>query len=126
MICERTGKEKFRYDRMHQILVSAMIQSQQVWLPELENVKSINEVIIEAGQDQKFIAHCEPSEKRSLGDLVNENLRSQIILIGPEGDFTKEEIETAATHHFTGVTLGETRLRTETAGIVAAVLLVQG
>ena len=54
---------------------------------------------------------------------MNENLSSQIILIGPEGDFTKEEVDLAIQHHFTAVTLGDTRLRSETAGVVAASLL---
>ena len=63
-------------------------------------------------------------EKRNLADMVNESLSSKIILIGPEGDFTKEEVELAMQHHFIPVALGNTRLRTETAGVVAAVLLV--
>lgn len=123
LICERTEKQKFRHDRMQNILISAMLQSQQVWLPVLSEVIPFAEVIHQSSDDQKFIAHCAPDEKRSLVDLVNENLSSQIILIGPEGDFTSPEIELAKKNHFTGVMLGETRLRTETAGIVAASLL---
>ena len=73
---------------------------------------------------QKFIAHCMEDEKRSLSDLVNKGLSSQIILIGPEGDFTPNEVEQAIQYHFIPVALGDTRLRTETAGIVAATLLV--
>jgi 16S rRNA (uracil1498-N3)-methyltransferase len=73
---------------------------------------------------QKFIAHCAPGAKQSLAAMVNTSLPSQIILIGPEGDFTNEEISFATEHYFIPVTLGETRLRTETAGMVSAVLLV--
>ena len=63
--------------------------------------------------------------KRGLSELNNEVLSSKIILIGPEGDFTAEEAALAQQHHFSAVSLGETRLRTETAGIVAAVILLQ-
>jgi 16S rRNA (uracil1498-N3)-methyltransferase len=76
-----------------------------------------------ANTAQKFIAHCIAEEKANLSDLVNESLPSQIILIGPEGDFTKEEVDMALGHHFVPVSLGDTRLRAETAGMVAATLL---
>jgi len=72
---------------------------------------------------QKFIAHCIEEEKRNLADLVNETLSSQVILIGPEGDFTNEEVQLAIRNHFDAVSLGETRLRAETAGVVAATIL---
>ena len=72
---------------------------------------------------QKFIAHCIPDQKRNLADLVNETLPSQIILIGPEGDFTSEEVDLAIHNHFDVVSLGDTRLRAETAGVVAATIL---
>lgn len=124
MICERTEKEKFRYERMQGIVISAMLQSQQVWLPVLHEPVSFKQVVDQALQEQKFIAHCiEEEEKRNLEDLVNENLSSQIVLVGPEGDFTSEEIQLAIQRHFDTVSLGVTRLRTETAGIVAAALL---
>lgn len=126
LLCERTEKEKFRHDRMQSILISAMLQSQQCWLPVLHEPIAYELLFREeevAKTSQKFIAHCIEEEKRNLADLVNESLPSQIILIGPEGDFTPAEIELAISHHFDAVTLGETRLRAETAGIVAAVLL---
>jgi 16S rRNA (uracil1498-N3)-methyltransferase len=123
LICGRTEKEKFRSDRLHGIVISAMLQSQQCWLPELTEPTPVEEVITKAKQDQKFIAHCVNEQKRNLADLVNETLSSQLILIGPEGDFTPQEIQLAIEHRFSPVTLGATRLRTETAGIVAATLL---
>jgi 16S rRNA (uracil1498-N3)-methyltransferase len=123
LICERTEKEKFRYDRMKNILVSALLQSQQTWLPVLHEPTDFDKVITEDTYAQKFIAHCLPEEKRSLtSQLVNPST-SQLILVGPEGDFTSSEIEWALEKNFTPVALGETRLRTETAGMVAAVLL---
>jgi len=126
LVCERTEKEKFRHDRLQAILISAMLQSQQCWLPVLhepiayELLFRQEEVVNTA---QKFIAHCIADEKANLSDLVNESLPSQIILIGPEGDFTKEELDMALGHHFLPVSLGDTRLRAETAGVVAASLL---
>jgi 16S rRNA (uracil1498-N3)-methyltransferase len=126
MICDRTEKQKFREDRLQNILVSAMLQSQQTWLPVLH--KPIDFELLFRQQDviaasQKFIAHCIKDQKRNLGDLVNEALPSQIILIGPEGDFTMEEVELAKQNHFMSVSLGNTRLRAETAGVVAATIL---
>jgi 16S rRNA (uracil1498-N3)-methyltransferase len=121
LICTRTEKEKFRYDRMQAILISAMLQSQQCWLPILHEPLQF-EKAIEFSTEQKFIAHCEETNKQSLSDQVLNSI-SQLILIGPEGDFTNEEIEVALKNNFTPVSLGHTRLRTETAGIVAATLL---
>ncbi|MEO8405958.1 MAG: RsmE family RNA methyltransferase [Chitinophagaceae bacterium] len=126
LICSRTEKQKFRSDRMKNILVSAMLQSQQVWLPVLHEPIAYEVLFRQeevAATAQKFIAHCVETDKRNLGDLINESLPSQMVLIGPEGDFTKEEIEMAVQHHFIPVALGETRLRTETAAVVAAAML---
>ncbi|HMK20165.1 MAG TPA: RsmE family RNA methyltransferase [Chitinophagaceae bacterium] len=125
LICERTEKQKFRYDRMKGICISAMLQSQQTWLPLLHEPKQFSHVAIEQFDDQqKFIAHCEESgQKNNLSTFQSFN--HSTILIGPEGDFSKEEIEFALQKGFIPVSLGETRLRTETAGIVAAVLLRQ-
>lgn len=123
LLCERTEKQHFRFDRMKNILVSAMLQSQQCWLPVLHEPVKFDKVILSSAQQQKFIAHCIEAEKRNLVDLVNESLSSRIILIGPEGDFSPAEIQLAIQQHFIPVTLGDTRLRTETAGIVAATLL---
>lgn len=126
LICERTIKEKFRFDRMKGICISAMLQSQQCWLPVLHEPTAYNLLFRHqeaAGIAQKFIAHCAEEEKHNLSGLVNKSLPSQIILIGPEGDFSKKEIDLALQQHFIPVSLGETRLRTETAGVVAAALL---
>ena len=130
LLCERTEKQHFRFDRMKNILVSAMLQSQQCWLPVLNEPVQYNKLWQSSKTlpkldeyQQKFIAHCSEEEKRNLVDLVNKNLSSQVILIGPEGDFSPAEIQQAIQHHFIPVALGDTRLRTETAGIAAACLL---
>ncbi|HEX6170982.1 MAG TPA: RsmE family RNA methyltransferase [Chitinophagaceae bacterium] len=125
LICERTEKQKFRHDRMKGICISAMLQSQQVWLPELyEPVKYIEYIKSGTGDTDltKFIAHCEkPAEKQNLSSF--QSFTHSTILVGPEGDFTKQEIEFALQNNFIPVSLGETRLRTETAGVVAMALL---
>lgn len=123
LICERTEKTAFKAERMKNIMVSAMLQSQQCWLPVLQPPQKIQQVVASARHQQKFIAHCIDSEKRSLPEMINESLSSKIILIGPEGDFTPAEIDQALQDHFIAVALGETRLRTETAGVAAASLL---
>jgi 16S rRNA (uracil1498-N3)-methyltransferase len=123
LLCTRTEKTHFREERMKTILVSAMLQSRQAWLPELSAPVPITELIMNTIYDQKFIAHCLDEEKTELKDVVTNVLSSKIILIGPEGDFTKDEIEAALEQKYQPVSLGETRLRTETAGLVAAVLL---
>ncbi|MGN6533725.1 MAG: RsmE family RNA methyltransferase [Ginsengibacter sp.] len=122
MICKRSEKTHFRIERIRSILISAMLQSQQSWLPELSEPVKYSDVIKDENQEQKFIAHCLPEEKTALKD-ASIKANSKIILIGPEGDFTEEEIQEAIQKNYLPVTLGDTRLRTETAGIVAAVLL---
>lgn len=123
LICERTEREKFRPDRMQNILVSAMLQSQQCWLPVLHEPTKLNKVV-QLGFDEKFVAYCDNSPGQLLRNHFSGDGKSQIVLIGPEGDFTTDEISMATSHQFIPVSLGHTRLRTETAGLVAAVSLV--
>lgn len=127
LVCDRTEKEKFRHDRMNTICISAMLQSQQCWLPVLhEPVQFENLVMIQRENTAKFIAHCEDGSKQAISQCSNPQLTNSLILIGPEGDFTPHEIGLALQNAYQPVSLGETRLRTETAGVVAAVLLCQG
>jgi 16S rRNA (uracil1498-N3)-methyltransferase len=125
LICERTEKTAFKMERMKSILVSAMLQSQQCWLPVLqEPVKYANMQMGKYANMQKLIAHCENVEtKQPLTNKLINQLTNKLILIGPEGDFSAKEIELALQNNFIPVSLGNTRLRTETAGMVAAVLL---
>ena len=122
LLCERTEHTRFRIDRMKQILVSAMLQSQQVWLPALREPTLFKVVLVSAGYGLRLVAHCEDDARNSITEFPP--FSDAQILIGPEGDFTPHEIKTAMNHHYLPVTLGETRLRTETAGVVAATLLV--
>jgi 16S rRNA (uracil1498-N3)-methyltransferase len=122
LLCERTEKEKFRADRLTSILVSAMLQSQQCWLPHMGAPVEFHEAVKQQA-DRKYIAHCiDNSEKIQLHKAAS----SSIVLIGPEGDFTSQEIDAALQNDFRPVTLGHNRLRTETAGMVAATLLRLG
>lgn len=122
LICERTEKQNFRFERMNNIIISAMLQSQQTWLPELLQPKKIHEIITEEFAGLKLIAHCLNDEKGLVTDVVQQN-SGTLILIGPEGDFSADEISFAIKHSYKPVTLGSNRLRSETAGIVAATLL---
>jgi 16S rRNA (uracil1498-N3)-methyltransferase len=120
LICERTERQHFRYERMNNVLVAAMLQSQQSRLPILHEPRPFEEVLMSACK--KFIAHCEPQQKQ---ELKSTSITDDVLmLIGPEGDFTPEEINSALQNNFQPVSLGQTRLRTETAGVVAATLLM--
>lgn len=121
LICERTEKQHFRLDRMRTILISAMLQSGQVWLPKLSEPVKFTDCIKQIHQPQKYLAHCLPEQRQLFANSVHKE-SDTIILIGPEGDFTQSEVEFAMQNNFVPVSLGETRLRTETAGIVAVTL----
>lgn len=126
LLCERTERQHFRYDRMKGIVVSAMLQSQQTWLPLLhEPMKFDNALRLTPSSDGilKLIAHCEETERNSFSNFQIDQFSNCIILIGPEGDFTNEEINLAIAAEYKPIMLGETRLRTETAAVVAATLL---
>lgn len=121
LICDRTEHTRFRTERMQQIVVAAMLQSQQSWLPILHEPEKISHIIQTSRHSQKLIAHCEENQKTSISEIKKDN--HAILLIGPEGDFTPQEITKALENGFDPVSLGNTRLRTETAGIVGATIL---
>lgn len=125
LLCSRTEKQHFRLERMQGILISAMLQSQQSWLPQLQEPIKFAAYLAQIKENtnlKKFIAHCVADEPRTeLGSCGPFN--DSLVLIGPEGDFTIDEIELALQQSFLPVALGKTRLRTETAGVVAATVL---
>jgi 16S rRNA (uracil1498-N3)-methyltransferase len=125
LLCDRTEKQNLKQERLQGILISAMLQSQQAWLPILTEPKKYDKFIMEVRTENKFIAHCEELNKQSLRTILStlQPFNPSTILIGPEGDFTSTEIELAIQNDFTPVALGSTRLRTETAALVAATLL---
>ncbi|GAC1534284.1 MAG: 16S rRNA (uracil(1498)-N(3))-methyltransferase [Sediminibacterium sp.] len=122
VICHRTEHTRFRHDRMNQLLIAAMLQSQQVWLPVLHEPVPFKEIIFGSAYTLNLIAHCEEDSKQSIKTLPHATAIQ--ILIGPEGDFSPQEIQLALERQFLPITLGQTRLRAETAGVVAAALLV--
>ncbi len=122
LICERTEKTVFKSDRMKSILVSAMLQSQQSWLPILQEPAKFLSFVNQPNSANKFIAHCENRDAK-VQLLSHQPFTDSTILIGPEGDFSPDEITIALQNNFIPVALGNTRLRTETAGVVAATLL---
>ena len=124
LLCARTEKESARMDRMESVLISALLQSRQVWLPELKsptNFNAVQEWKLSTGSN--YIAYCEEVPKKPLSELAARETQQSLICIGPEGDFSPAEYAMAMEEHFIGVSLGNTRLRTETAGVVAVSLL---
>jgi len=121
LICDHTIHERFKTERIQNILQSAMIQSQQVWLPILSEPTPFDQFLANYNAAQKLIAHCEPQEKTNIKNL--EVADDCILLIGPEGDFSPKEIEWALSQNYEAIHLGPTRLRTETAGLFALSVL---
>ncbi|UAY54757.1 RsmE family RNA methyltransferase [Arachidicoccus terrestris] len=125
MRTQRTERMIIKEDRLRQILISAMLQSRQVFLPQLSGLLKFRAVIARSNEyTHKWIAHCRDEGPKKLIGKAGPG-ESHLILIGPEGDFTPEEIQGALApeNQFEPVTLGNTRLRTETAALVAGVLL---
>ncbi|RYG39997.1 MAG: 16S rRNA (uracil(1498)-N(3))-methyltransferase [Chitinophagaceae bacterium] len=122
LLCDRSERKILKVDRMEKILVSAMKQSGQYYLPKLNEPVGFSEFISSEKTGLKAIAHCLDEQKQTLKNIIKPG-KTLTLLIGPEGDFTKKEIEEALLHAAIPVALGSTRLRTETAGIVAATLL---
>lgn len=118
IICDRSERKVIKAERYEKILQSAMKQSLSCYLPKLNEAISFKNFIKQDFKGDLFIAHCEETDRKSLKQEVQAK-KDIIILIGPEGDFSVKEIEQALQNDFKPVTLGDTRLRTETAAIVA-------
>jgi 16S rRNA (uracil1498-N3)-methyltransferase len=118
VFCRFSERKNINQERVEKILVSAMKQSQKAYCPKLNPACAVEQLLKQASESQKFIAHCYEGEKRLLQHLYNKN-ESALVMIGPEGDFSPEEVEMALQNEFQPVSLGESRLRTETAGVVA-------
>lgn len=118
ILCDHSERKVIKLDRFEKILQSAMKQSLQCYLPIINELTPFNNFVNQDFEGQKYIAHCEDSDRKSLKNQLKPD-QDIVILIGPEGDFSVKEIETALQHNFIPVTLGNTRLRTETAAIAA-------
>ncbi len=125
VICEHSERTTVRTDRITKIVLSAVKQSLQASLPIINEATTFKAFISAAGAGQKFIAWCGEGEKKELRDQKFAG-NSSVVMIGPEGDFTEEEITAATAKGFIHLSLGANRLRTETAGLAvvqAAALL---
>lgn len=118
IICEHSERTVLKLDRMEKIIQSAAKQSLKFYYPKLNEVVLFNDFIKSDFGGQLFIAHCEKFSKKLLKSVAKPSEKTTI-LIGPEGDFSISEIEKSIQKNFVSVSLGESRLRTETAGIVA-------
>ena len=118
IICSNSERTVLKTERLEKIVQSAMKQSLKFVLPKLNKPLKFSDFIKQDFTSELFIAHCEELDKKSLTKTIKPNTNI-LVMIGPEGDFSPSEIEKALTNNFRPVTLGESRLRTETAGIVA-------
>ncbi|MEC9208935.1 MAG: 16S rRNA (uracil(1498)-N(3))-methyltransferase [Bacteroidota bacterium] len=117
IICTRSERKVIKTDRCNKILRSAMKQSLKYHLPKLNNVIPLANFLKSNIDGAKYIAHCEDDEKHALKTI--DKAENILILIGPEGDFSTVEIKMALENQFKAISLGRSRLRTETAGVIA-------
>ena len=120
--CRFSERKVIKTERISKILVSAIKQSLKARLPQLNEMTDFNKFITQPFPGQKFIAHCYEGEKPLLKDMVHPG-EDALVLIGPEGDFSEEEVRKAAENGFIPISLGKSRLRTETAALVACHIL---
>lgn len=121
IICKKTFKKNIKMDRCKKLIISAAKQSIKYQLPKLNNPVSFDNFIKSTNEKNRLIATCEELKKEYLNKSFDKS-KTNVLLIGPEGDFTKDELNKAAIHNFKYVSLGDTRLRAETAGIVSCAI----
>lgn len=120
LLCQRSERRMLKTERLHKLIISTMKQAMVTQLPVLNELTPYNHFVrtIESAKGNRFIAHCGETNRRELKQALSP-LSDAVVLIGPEGDFTPEEVQLAIENQFIPVSLGNNRLRTETAGIVA-------
>jgi len=118
LLCRHSERKEIKHDRLEKVMISAMKQSLKAYLPQLDELTKFSDFVRQPFEGQKFIAHCEEQHRELLKNALISN-KNYLILIGPEGDFSPEEIEMAIAAGFVPISLGDSRLRTETAGVVA-------
>lgn len=117
--CERSERKIVKEDRLNKVITSAVKQSLQAYHPVLNEMVNFKEFVTAATAEYKMIAHCVEGEPRQFINQLTSAGGDYLILIGPEGDFSSNEIELALQNDFNPLTLGNTRLRTETAALAA-------
>ena len=122
VLCKTSERKTISLERLDKIIVSAIKQSRQAWLPVLSEMTPFGKFIEACHVSQKFIASVDENNPHHLAQIATPQ-KDYAVLIGPEGDFTKEEIRQAIAHGFTMTSLGPNRLRTETAGLTACCIL---
>ncbi len=124
LLCKNNERDKVNLERWKKVALAATKQSQRAWLPVINEPMKFSQLICQDNlPETKLIAYCEDLPEQSMDDFVGQP--DVLVLIGPEGDFTKEEVAMAESKGFVRVNLGVNRLRTETAGIVAVAKLNQ-
>lgn len=118
ILCQHSERKEVKLQRIEKILVSAMKQSQKAILPQLDEMQPFSQFMEQNFVGQKLIAHCYPQEKKTLKEAYMPG-SDILILIGPEGDFSEQEVDIAIKKGFQPISLGESRLRTETAALAA-------
>lgn len=119
VICARTEKDRIKRERFERILIAAMKQSVKAYLPVLEDPMTLDELLKEEGDEERFVAHCYKKPQKELLQDVYRKGHDAKLLIGPEGDLTAEEVEHAVEQGYQPVSLGKATLRTETAAVAA-------
>jgi len=119
LLCRYSERKEIKTNRLEKIMVSAIKQSQKAYLPKLEGMTAFRNFIMQPYEGRKFIAHCGTGERSLLKETYKTG-QDALIIIGPEGDFSPEEVTLAMEHGYEPISLGESRLRTETAALVAA------
>lgn len=120
--CKNSERTIVKDERIKKVAESAVKQSKQAWIPKINAVVDFKEFLKSNTADVKLIAYCEKESKQHIKQLITFN-KKHLVLIGPEGDFTPDEIEIAIAQNYKPVALGNNRLRTETAGLYACATL---
>ncbi len=118
LLCRYSERKEIKPERLNKVIVAAAKQSHHFMFPRLNPILKFEEFINSSTSENKYIAHCESSEKNDFGKSII-GKKSSLLLIGPEGDFSEQEIQLAISNNYLPVSLGESRLRTETAGVYA-------
>ena len=122
--CKTSERPTVPLDRLQKLALSALKQSRQAWLPTLVDMTLFKDFVSRVDEPRRFIAHVDTTHPDHLS-TVAEDAGDRVLLVGPEGDFTNEELDLAVKHGFKKVSLGPNRLRTETAGLVGVVIMAQ-